>query len=1028
MKNRDNCFLILGLDYRNPDYTDSEIKQKLREKRRYWRANQKDHPEYSVYDSNLMEIEKTLTDPEKRKAEAADAAEYIRIYLEDELAPFDGMEQIPEEDAKRICSGCNLPMELFPEVSGKRIAAASAETGPVIGWDSIQEDFSVPVVEEKQVLPMETSMEEDSPNPQPPFFQRVKKGKKELQMTGFPTLYHFLAEDKTADLAKLQLISSQDLQKEYCESIKQRYRTNHTDEATPIHTLCAICDEIFDDSHPEYRAAYDAFIVWTQIDEIIKELTAGGNILNLTVYNAYAAKLAKILGSTEAGKNKLDEICRYKGITVSTGGTRLISLEKKVVCPRCFKEVMVKEGDTVCPSCGGSLIVYCIRCGRELSPEVQICPECGGDQKELKNADNLLNAAEKLFEQKKFGESIQYLKKMDKIWPGNIRAAELKKKVQAANRELKKEQEYFTGLCFDRKIYEAYQYLQEHSVNAYSGAENVEQIIHKCRTWEEQLNSCKTEKEAVLLSEQILGECPDYPLGDVIKRFPPAPPANLRTEITTEGNILLSWDASDSEGEVSYHVVRKIGRPPRNFKDVDGSWEIQEDLQFLDRDLAVGQTGYYLVFSRRNDKYSTSSMNARVRNMPEISGVHCEAEDGKLELSWNPVPPESNVILLRKAGAVPANDRDGQKIVLGNVQSFQDTKLKNDTFYGYRICLEYTVNGVSCTTTGMIIGGTPRETPKPLSDYTVNKTEDNHFHLVCQSIRGQNIRFFYSAEKLFSQKCGESISAGELEKYIDDRKLIEISMLERFSDGFTFSLPYGSVYQIVPVTCNEEQAVFGTVQQIYSAAPIQLKSIYEYGKSLQIGFEWPEGIKRIMVQYSTLRYANSANEPGFEYVYYTDREYNSNDQIEIQEIEKKKYYFMFYAEVLIDGKMVWVNMGRTVHDNQSRPKIYYKISVKGNIFFRRKPKAVITFSCPGTDSFNLPEIDIYCKSYSVPYYKEEGSILMKIDAKRVDQNHEEIIPMEKIGPETHIRPFFASDEDYDRYDLKVAEGSVSQIS
>lgn len=946
MKNRDNYFLILGLDYRKKDYTDEEIRSRITEKCQYWNDNcerdKENGDDYKKYIRRFIDIEDTMLDPDSRVKEAADAAYFVGQYLDDAMAVYEGQNTIERKEAERICDGGNIPLELFQELTGKTI------------------------IEETELV---SSLVND-PNPKPANFQRIKKADRELSRVNRDTLYHFLAGDNKADIRAMQSMSGTRLLEKYSDPIKKQYKNNHTDEATSIRNLCATCEEIFDDTHPEYKASYDAYIIWKKIDTQIKKIidAAGTDrCLNEAQKELFVKELGKILGSEEAGAGKFDDICRYKNVRYGSG--KVIDIDDS-------------------------------------------------DSNEVYKVSSMLKTVRQALDRKKYAEAETLLDTIDAIWPGHEEACSLRMELNNKLAEQQAEQQALSELIFLKKFFEADEFLKMHADTIYHGSEQVKEVLEQCTKLMRQAEDSRSETEVYQIVDDIRRLCIDYPLGNLTRKFKVQPPADCKAEVTRNGSVLLSWSPSPSPGEVTYRVVRKIGSYPQNFKDTDKDMIVSKGCSAEDDDIKSGQTGCYYVFSCREGMYSNPA-RVKIINIQELSGLTCKAGDGCLTLSWDPVPENANVLIIRKIQDAPISTMDGKRI--WNMESpWTDEFLDNDQTYGYRVCLCYEINGKTMITEGMTITAIPRAVPATVRDYTIEPGEKGLYTLRWRSIDRSHTEFYY----LEGENCPREEGEIDVVENLEQNDLKVLKPVQKYGYGFSFSVPVGKKYCIIPVVHNEEMVVFGRSSIVWNIPEVTVKRAEVYGSSLELSFSWPEDVNEIMAKYGNARYPVSPEEEGFQSVHINRKQYDSAEKLQIMHVEKEEYYVCLYASVELAGKQTLIDIGHICYNNEPKTIIQYTISVKG--LFSNK-RAEIRFSCPGMDSFELDDIEIYAKRGSVPYYKNSSTCIMSVPAQRADRNCSIQIPLKDIEKNTYIRPFFKDDRNYERISLEETEHSDPKI-
>lgn len=548
--------------------------------------------------------------------------------------------------------------------------------------------------------------------------------------------------------------------------------------------------------------------------------------------------------------------------------------------------------------------------------------------------------------------------------------------------------------------------------------QRIQQIQVQCDRLSEQAESSRSEEEVCRLVDEIRAISSDYPVKDILKKFRLLPPVNCTAEVTPEGTVRLFWEPSPSPGNITYRAVRKIGSFPQNFKEADWDKSVGRACSTEDTGIKNGQTGFYYVFSCREGIYSAPA-RVKITNLQEISGLACRPGDGCVMLSWDTPPENAGVMVVRKNHSVPVSTMDGDRI--RNVESpWTDEVLENNQTYGYRICLFYEIGGKTMITEGVTAMAVPRAVPEPVRDYTIETENRGLYMLRWETIDREHTEFYYIEGENCPWKEGQTYIRENFENY----GLEILSPVQRFGHGFTFSVPSGRKYCIIPVVYNEELIIFGRSSVIWNIPAVEVKRVEVHGSDLELSFKWPEGVDEVVAKYGHARYTASFDEEGFQSVRINVRQYMSAEELKITNVKREEYYISLYACVFLAGKQTMIDIGHIYHNNEPKTIIRYTVSVKG-IFSRKK--AEIRFTCPGRDSFELDEIEIYAQQNSVPYYKNSSTCIMSLPARRADRSCVIEISLDGMEKNTFIRPFFRYNKSYERVVLEETEDSKPRI-
>lgn len=1003
MKSKHNYFLILGLDYRKNDFTAEEIQQAIKEKCNYWRENLEQNPDYRRYFSRFMDIDKVMMDPKLRNGEAKDAKEFIDSYLSEKLSAYASSGTISRSEAEAICKDCNLPFDLFTSISGLTIEENSILIPSVADYFK-DEDIS-------------------DVNPKPSDFQRVKKAARDLKKLGYETLYHFLAEDEGINLQSMQKMKGEELLRNYCEPIKQRYKNNRTDEATSVRNLCAICEEIFDESKPQYKESYDQYIIWNKVDALIKEMdteVGADNTLDQAAASCFTDRLSEIFNDKTVGSQKFSEICKAKNISITSG--RLMEIDNQILCAECGEYVTVNNGERECPICGADLYTHCLKCGNEIAVSDEICNRCHSDQNQLRTVQTLVDQFTAACEKNDYTTAYSTLENIDGTCPEYENKDTLRERLDQMKSSFQKIQMQLSELILHKKYVEAYQLLGRNPGYPYTDEKEIREKYEQCMGLLDRAKNSDSENEINDLIDQILEICSDCEIPDLLSRFPLQSPSDLKASVTGEGKIRLTWTPSPSKGNVYYRVFAKLDSYPKNPNEAYAQWKVGEECSIEDSGVKKNQTACYCLFTFRDEERIKNPLSIEVLNLPDITDLKCEVGDKKITLKWNEIPKDAEVLIYKKKGSIPYYPHEGTCIPNGSNQSYVDTGLENGIQYGYRVVLRYRTNGKDKETNGMTISGVPRVMPVPLMNYQIKTGEGGVFDLTWREgeYDYNSTRFYYYTGEKTIIKERQSDTEENLKSY----GLTELKSCEKFGNGFSFKLPIGESYHIVPVVSCSGFAVIGKIQTVISMPEIEVSYMNPIGKDVKIGLsQWPEHTDKIRVQYGTGRYADSVEEAGYAVVDFTKRDYENKGALELQQIEHLNYYIRFYVQNP-DRENDWIAAGKKVFENASREEIWYNIRVKGFI----TKKAEIEFYVKDRDSFELPPFEICAMVNSEVYYREKSRCIMKVDdPQRVDRRIAIPIPTDDLSPNTYVRPFFIDKDTYKSFYLTAAETSNPKI-
>lgn len=173
------------------------------------------------------------------------------------------------------------------------------------------------------------------------------------------------------------------------------------------------------------------------------------------------------------------------------------------------------------------------------------------------------------------------------------------------------------------------------------------------------------------------------------------------TSVQATGRALeIVWRKTSKQGQgldclpdadktpIKYILCRKNGGIPTDPND-GVSVGARVTSPYTDTQITPGVEYGYAVFATVNQKTLCDRIGGKGLVLPE-AGVRASAGDGSIRLSWNTLPPEWTVSIVRKEGETPQSVQDGTRLSIRPTENhYDDTTLTNGLRYGYLIILRY---------------------------------------------------------------------------------------------------------------------------------------------------------------------------------------------------------------------------------------------------------------------------------------------------------------------------------------------------
>lgn len=994
----DNYFLILELDFNKPESNEAFIEQRIKEKLQYWNKHGergKMQQKYRQYKSMALDIGKVMKTENLRLAEAKDAQTFVQGILKTELALFAGATEIEEPAANAIMEKAGIWKEIFEQMSGLKIVES---TGGV-------PDSKV------------------DPNPEPDKVSKFKQYDKDLRVLNKKNLYDFLAGDLNTDIIGLQTLSGKELIASYSNPLKERVKHDKTEEASSTRTLCAACEDVFDKKEAELRENYDKFLIWQQIDDLIKFMVKiAGTSRKLTAdqKRQFTDRLTQIVRSREKAVQLIEQICAFKELA---SGAPVAPDPNKVLCGKCYQYADISKGQKKCSNCGSDLYIICPKCGKEVLASLAACGHCGFKLDDVQRVETLCGIAQTAVLNMDFETARSNLAKAEQILSGYSKIAPIRVELVKRENEVGKYIDKIELHVKKREIYAAYNVLQELKKKAptatYSKGMIIEANVSQAEILYKEAVSEKNEDKLLQLCSQINGLCPDYPgIDSLMLKYRPKPVSNVSVIADTRvcTNTIV-WNASVSSGEISYKILRKADTAAASDKDL-GAEVLGEagTTKFVDTNPKAGVTYYYTVYAVRAG-VTSEPVHVSVVNLADVYITKKEEGDGFVKVEWKPLDKNAKVEVYRCERRVPSRPGDGVRI---NATSgyFRDDSVENDVQYGYLISVNYHVDGKDVKTSGVTEMLIPSSVPEPVEDLAITSVDEDIFEATW-TYEGKEKISLYCTETRCSLKYGDITTVDKvmsLLKLVDSISYVPGRCRFRISDN--------KKCVIIPVTTKHSTAVIGEQAVAAKIEKIKVDKVELVSSNLLINVKWPEDAVSIMIIYGDNGYAKSLEDrKGKNVRTISKNQYLADTGLVIKNIEQKDYYITLYSVCKMNGEMVYSDGTQVLFSNKPKTDITFSIKVKG--LFSKTVEVEFTSS---QNEFTLPAIDIIAKQGGIPVYSTSGTVIDHIEEQQVVGSYKFTAPANLFPRESHLKPFFTDDKLYEKISLRPAYGTNFKVN
>lgn len=998
----DNYFLILELDFMEPESDMGVINKRIDEKARFWNANSergKKAAKYRQYKAQLIDIKKVMKTETARKAEAKEAKEYVQGILKEQLKFFAGKKEIEKTPAEAIMKASGLWPEMFEKMTGLKVVEDT-------------EGVSAPKPED--------------PNSKPQFISKFKTSEVHLDTLQKCNLYDFLADSSSTDIIGMQSLGSEELVRSYSNPLKERYKNERTDVGTAVRTLCSLCEEIFDAKKQSMREEYDKFIIWQRKDDVINRMvkySGAGKMLNEQQAKLFVDELTQIERNREKAVKSFQDICVFKEIRCSSPVSVEASAKNQVACGRCYAMVDVSHGERKCSSCGSDLYVKCPRCQAEIPTSSSACGYCGFKMDNVQKVEQLCLFAKEAIANMDFLKAGNHLAAASRLLSAYEKIAKLKKELEKQECAFSKEMEQLNHLVSKKAYYQAgdiLKTLQKKTPSAkIANAVLIESAVAEAERLYKQAVTKTSENELIKMCSQIVSVCADYPgIDALVLKYPPQPVSNVKLEVDTSNCAnILTWEKSISEGEIFYKIIRKENTAAASIDDkMAKEVGVAGSPRFVDTDLKAGVDYYYSIYTMRAG-VSSKPVFVNGINLAEAVIVGKEEGDGYVRVEWKPLEKNIKAEVWKCKGKVPSGCGDGEKIVSGS-NYFIDNMVENGHEYGYLIVLNYQARNKNITTKGISFMLMPASIPEPVDDLTVTNVEDEIFE-ARWSYEGSERIALYCTDTRCSFQFGDTVDS---QKVSESLKLLDV--ISSAKNSCRFRIKDDKKYSIIPVTVKNNTAVIGEQAIAAKLEKIKIKNTEWQNSELCINIEWPKDAVSILALYGNDQYAKKLDDrKGKTSRNISKKQFDVDGALILKNIEKKDYYITLYSACKVNGRLVYSDGTQLLFSNKPKENIQYSIHVKG--FLSKQIEIEFKSAEP---SFSIPDIDIISKQNGIPVYADSGSVVEHIDAQTVEGRYMVTLDAKKLPKGSYLKAFFSDDGMNDYISLRPVYGTDFKVN
>ena len=522
-----------------------------------------------------------------------------------------------------------------------------------------------------------------------------------------------------------------------------------------------------------------------------------------------------------------------------------------------------------------------------------------------------------------------------------------------------------------------------------------------CEVYEEPAVSIP-EPSGQLLPEDPVPASSDVPEWENPTQLPDTPPAKpeqltIRLQDRPTRACVLRWNASE-DATVRYIIVRKENGIPEHPFDGDILCDEWEQPEYTDKSLRKDHSYGYAVFACRcgiSSEPATCELT-KFRDL-DTTQLRATADDSLCRLKWKLPENCLGVRILRSTNAFPAEQPGRNSLVVAEqaATGFEDTDVKNNTRYGYRLQCVYQFGSEIRYSAGRVLTLTPEEGPVTLSDVRV-ATENGVATVTWDSGSGPDhaveIREIISGDP--NPLLGQVFPLADLQKMLGKGQLLASASVQHA--GCQFPVPENSCIQFaVMVTTGSRGSVAAALHasNIEKCEIDQQLSRMDDGRLLLKIRPWPRQLLRIhysvavkagdRIPWATVEDAKNKRMSSV-----SVEQYARDGMILVRNLPKDKLYISVIGQYQMpDGSVYYSDASQIVLNNRPKQKIQYQLEWESVGIFRHRPVAKgckLTVQC---DASEIPELKLM--------YRSDGHIPMNIQDSSLVSIH--TIPKDENG-------------------------------
>ena len=982
---KDNWYLVLELDFDPALEDENVIANKIDEKAKFWASKFNDYKmgaQYRTWSQKIPQIRKDMIGPDNiRKQLVEEAQKEVYEPIDKLLRNIGRKGNITSAEAEKISAKSKISIDIIKKRAEKL----------GIKYELVANDDSQAIYDKYY-------------KNKPASFETFENLKGMLASFSVATLYEFLFPDDSIKNAKdlpCDVLSSKAIEKKKTEFYK-----NDSISGTGA-KLCGQCALVFKDSAS--KKTYDDYLDYVNRKSILDDAKNVADISGSIDSNQctdYINRLISVLHDDKTAEKLFFTFCKTEKIIYSSNQNNQVNKNIKVCKCGCINDV--SDGRKVCQSCGRELTVICPNCGAANDSIVQVC-KCGFRFENLDKAVALCEQADYASKSLDFKSAELFINEAKKLCP---KGKEILNSVSIYNLFIEKSKEdlYELNDCIQQKRFLSakakYDYLRQ-VYPEYKNmliASEIENAISDANDLYKTASGLKTEADVIALGSRIYSTCVDFPgIKKLLEKYPPQP---VRSYTVTSDSFSrlnrIQWIPAVKDSSYSYIVVRSQNGWVQTPADGQIVYE-GKSLSYSDVSIEPAQRYYYNIFAQRAGILSKGSQNNTdpVVNFFEIRDVSVKPGDASLGIEWTDIPASATVELYQL---------DPEKYI-GSIKSngYVINGLRNDCRYQFRIALSYLFDGEKKESAGIKVEGIPVSPTMPIDTITVRPLKNNMYEAIWyKSSNTEEVKLYASISKP-KYNLRDIIPLNVLNNEYMQLQTFPLSEamqheLGTNKAGVLFEYSGSELIYVIPVVVKSGSGIFGSLASAGKFSTVNVKSIRQVNGKICITIDPIKDATGYIVLYRHDQFPIDIDDTKTIRKYIPEKIYRLTNDIEIDGIESKKYYFSIFAEFIRNDEKIYSVQANYLFDNSPKKKIYYSIRFEKKIFGENK--LVLEFRSDDFE-FSIPAIVVSSSIGNVPLTKSHGSVVQVIPSQPVNGVLRIEIPMAKktCPPNMYIKAF-----------------------